>query len=405
MTRKHLPVASLCVAGALVLVSWSAYAVDRNFAGSAQLDYFFVPTSSGNINKGNTGPAAGGILSPGTAGEYGFDGLTLEANAKVAVDVSDHLSANLKVCYGCHGFELDMAYADYRVADELYVRAGRFSPSFGSFNLRHDVANHKLSDKPLPYDMGRMLRMRQWNLGVVPSPFPDNGLEIGGTHWFGDQTQVDYAAFAVQGFRSYDAHPTDLNFVLSRTPYYVDNNGVPTVGGRLSMTRKLGELSDLSIGASGMYGTYDTNNSLSYAIVGGDLSLRVVLTNVRFEYLVRRTEMDTTDPMLFASPPTSSNAVYRHGAYVEIEQPITSAFDLVARLDGLLREGRVVANPVGDEQLGTHSWILRYTLGATLAFERGFRLKLSTALWQFSDGDDDGHKIALGMHGAFVAAF
>jgi len=51
--------------------------------------------------------------------------------------------------------------------------------------LRHDPANHCLSDKPLAYDMGRMLRLRDWNLGVLPSPFPDNGVEASGRHWFG----------------------------------------------------------------------------------------------------------------------------------------------------------------------------------------------------------------------------
>jgi len=80
-----------------------------------------------------------------------------------------------------------MAYFDYRVADELAFRVGRFSPSFGAFNIRHDPANHATSDKPLPYDMGRMLRMNEWNLGVLPSPFPDNGVEIDGTHWFGER--------------------------------------------------------------------------------------------------------------------------------------------------------------------------------------------------------------------------
>ena len=82
------------------------------------------------------------------------------------------ISANMKVCYGCHGFEADMMYFDVRVADELNFRVGRFSPSFGAFNLRHDPANHRLSDKPLPYDMGRMLRMRQWNMSVLPEPVP-----------------------------------------------------------------------------------------------------------------------------------------------------------------------------------------------------------------------------------------
>ena len=173
----------------MALVATRAHAIDRNLAGSVQLDYMFVPTSP-NLNEGKS------------AGTYGFDGFTLEATEKLSVDVSDKVSANAKVCFGCHGFELDMTYVDFRVADEFNIRAGRFSPSFGAFNIRHDVANHKLSDKPLAYDMGRMLRLRTWNMGVLPSPFPDNGLEINGTHWFGNSTQLDYAVYAVEGFKT-----------------------------------------------------------------------------------------------------------------------------------------------------------------------------------------------------------
>jgi len=59
----------------------------------------------------------------------------------------------VKVCYGCHGFEVGMAYFDFRVVDELNFRVGRFIPAFGDFPLRHDPANHRTSDKPLAYDM------------------------------------------------------------------------------------------------------------------------------------------------------------------------------------------------------------------------------------------------------------
>jgi hypothetical protein len=407
MTRGMFLCASWLMAAALLLAAVSAEAVDRNFAGSAQLDYYFVPTSGGNLNQGAVGATSGTTVAPGANGWYGFDGFTLEANQKVSIDVSDHLSANVKVCFGCHGFEADMAYADYRFADELNLRVGRFSPSFGSFNLRHDVANHKLSDKPLPYDMGRMLRMRAWNLGVLPSPFPDNGIEIDGTHWFGENTQFDYAVYAVQGFRSDDAHPVDLNFGLSRTPYYVDNNAYPTLGGRLALTRKLGELSDVTIGASAMYGTYDPSNTLSYGIAGADLVLRVGMTSIRMEYLVRRTEMDMTNPSRFALPvpATGGNFFLKHGAYVEIEQPISAALDVIARADGLYRDGNFLKDPTDETPLSRRSSILRYTLGTSYAFERGFRFKLSTELWQFSDKDDDGESLAVGVHAAFVAAY
>ena len=176
--RSHFLVIVALIAAVFAMVS-PARAVEHTFSGSAQIDYLAVPTAPSADANGGTNDT--------------FDGFTFEAAAKVAVDITKHLSANVKLCYGCHGFELDMAYFDLRLFDELNFRVGRFSPSFGSFNLRHDPANQKLSDKPLPYDMGRMLRRTEWNGGVLPSPFPDNGAEVNGTHWFGSSAQLDYA--------------------------------------------------------------------------------------------------------------------------------------------------------------------------------------------------------------------
>src|SRR5678809_642398 len=182
--RGRTGVRSLAVALAMLVATCFALvtpasALERNFAGSAQLDYHFVPTAK----DVKTFPKA-------------FDGFTMEFAAKLAIDFSEHVSANIKVCYGCHGFEADMMYFDVRVADELNFRVGRFSPSFGAFNLRHDPANHRTSDKPLPYDMGRMLRLRQWGMSVLPSPFPDNGVEINGSKFAG-ALQVDYAILSL----------------------------------------------------------------------------------------------------------------------------------------------------------------------------------------------------------------
>ncbi len=387
MMMRRILVLAILFAASLVLFAGPARALDRNFAGSAQIDYHFVP--------GQHDKSARAVV---------FDGTTMELAFKVAVDFSDHLSANLKVCYGCHGFETDMAYFDYRVADELNFRLGRFSPSFGGFNLRHDPANHRLSDKPLAYDMGRMLRLREWNMGVLPSPFADNGIEVSGTHWFGQRVQLDYAAYMVSGFKG-DASSTDIDFVQSRSGnlYYVDNNSRPTFGGRAALTVKLGPSSDATLGASGMYGTLDPDNKLSYLIYGADLTLRFNRTNIRFEYLARREQFDVSDPSRFkyAVPAEGGDFFVKHGAYAEIEQPLTRDLDLVGRVDGLYRVGNVVA----ASPLQAKSAVLRYTLGTAFTVERGLRLKLSTELWSFSDrGQDDTHT-AMSVHLGAVGTF
>jgi hypothetical protein len=366
----------------------SAWAIDRTFSGSAQEDYFFVPTEKNNDARSN-----------------GFDGFTTEASLKVAVDITDRFSANVKTCFGCHGFEIDMAYVDYRVADELDFQMGRFSPSFGSFNVRHDPANHALSDKPLPYDMGRMLRYTTWNLGVLPSPFPDNGAQITGTHWFGDNTQLNYALYAVSGFKSTTDDSSDINFIQSRTPalYYVDNNSRPSVGGRVSATQRFSRDSDLTVGASAMGGTYDPDNHLSYTIVGGDAVLRVKRTTIRMEYLTRRTEFDISDPTQYkyAIPSSRSNFFVKQGAYIEAERPVSPVVTLVGRVDGLYRVGNV---PVGTD-LSFRSSVVRYTGGAMFTIDRGLRLKTSAEVWQFSDKGVDGNSVDVGFHVAAVGSF
>jgi hypothetical protein len=372
----------------LAAVVTPASALERNFAGSAQLDYHFVPT------------ARDAKAFPST-----FDGFTTEFAGKLAVDFSEHVSANMKVCYGCHGFEADMMYFDIRVADELNFRVGRFSPSFGAFNLRHDPANHRLSDKPLPYDMGRMLRMRQWGMSVLPSPFPDNGIEINGTKFIGQSLQLDYAVYGVTGFKA-DTRPLDIDFKLSRTPasYYVDNNARPTVGGRVSLTYKLGEASDTTLGASSMFGTYDPDNQQTYLILGADASLRLDKTNIRVEYLSRRTSFDTSDRTVFKYVVADRLGDFsmKHGAYAEIEQALTPELDLIGRVDGMYRVGNVEA----ASELSRRSSVFRYTLGTAYAIERGLRLKFSTELWEFSNRDAlSGRKLELSMHAALAGSF
>jgi hypothetical protein len=167
----------------------------RTLAGSIQLDYL---ATTDKLSRQTT-----------------LDGATTELSLKLAVDFSQSASASIKVCFACHGFEVGMAFVELRVADELRVRVGRMTPTFGAFPQRHDPANHNTSDKPLPYDMGRMLRLREWNSGVLPAPWVDNGIEVVGTH-FVSGGQLDYAAYLVSGPKgSRDA--VDFDFTLSRS--------------------------------------------------------------------------------------------------------------------------------------------------------------------------------------------
>ncbi len=357
--------------------------VRRNFAGSVQLDYMAIPTEK-------------------TGRKLGLDGATAEASLKIAIDFNGKISANVKACVACHGFEVGMAYFDLRVADELNFRVGRFTPAFGEFPVRHDPANHRTSDKPLPYDMGRMLRINEFNEGVLPSPWVDNGLELNGTHFFGDHLQVDYAAYAIGGPRA-GADPVDFDFKLSRSgeSYYVDNNSRPVVGGQLVASVVTSDLT-WSAGVSMMRGTYDPEHHLPFSVIGAHMVLRAKSVFLRLEYLSRRTRMSLgEDPMeRFRYGPRADGTfdpfVVKDGGYAELEVPVTNRLTLLVREDGLRRRGNVVKTST----MRSDSALLRHTAGVAIELWSALRLKASYEYYDFSDYEDES-VIHLGIVGPF----
>jgi hypothetical protein len=340
----------------------------RNVAGSVQLDYLAVPTDR-------------------HARDTTLDGPTIELSLKYTRDITKDVTASVKVCFACHGFEAGAAYVELRVADELRFRVGRMTPAFGAFPLRHDPANHQTSDKPLPYDMGRMIRRVEWNEGILPAPWVDNGVEASGTH-FWDGGQLDYAVYAMGGPKS-GPQATDFDFTLSRSSaqYYVDNNSQPTVGGRISTTLDLDDDdATLALGASAMAGRYDPARTLGFAMGGVDAVLSLGGVFLRAEYLLRATQLYVgPDPQTQFKYGPGANGRYadyflKDGFYVEGELPI-GRLSVLARWDGLRRVGNVLAS----EPLSSAASVLRYTGGLAYKLGAGVRLKASGEYYQFSD--------------------
>ncbi len=370
----------------LAVISGNANAQEheRNFAGSVQLDYLAIPTEE----VGRT---------------QSLDGATVELSLKLAVDFDEHVSSNVKVCVACHGLEIGMAFLDVRSSDLLNFRVGRFTPQFGSFPLRHDPANHRTSDKPLPYDMGRMLRSNEWNMSVLPTPWVDNGIEISGTKFSGDSARFDYAFYAIGGPKgSIDA--VDFDFIQSRSRdrYYVDNNSRPSLGAKLGTAFDLSDDFSVALGLSGMAGHYDPQNELGYVLLGADLQLRFKRIYWRNEYLVRRTEMSLGDDPAsrFKYGPGADGSFDRYsikdGFYSELEAPVSDKVDLIARWDGMRRIGNVVVT----SPLRSTSAILRYTAALAYRLDMGLRIKSSVEFYDFSDFEDE-VAMHLGLAGPF----
>jgi hypothetical protein len=347
----------------------------RTIAGSLQLDYLMVPTNW-DI-RGNT-----------------LDGLTTELSLKMSIDFTASASASVKLCFACHGFEAAAAFVDLRASDGLTVRIGRLTPEFGSFPQRGDPANHRTNDKPLPYDMGRMLRVTDWNAGVLPAPWVDNGVELMGTR-FVSGGRIDYAAYILSGPKSAtgEAEPADFTLAESRDPskYYVDNNSEPVIGARLAGTADLdSDGHTLTLGASVMAGHYDPARQLAFWILGGDAVANLSGLVLRAEYLVRNTDVAIgADPAARWKEGPDAGGRYldhftKHGFYLEAEVPV-GRVDAFARFDGLLRFGNVVKASV----LTPRASVLRYTAGAALRLSDNLRLKASAELYQFDDLADE----------------
>jgi hypothetical protein len=356
----------------LMAGSAGAQEVERSIAGSIQLDYLSVPTDR-------------------PSRDLGLDAMTVELSLKMAVDFNDHASASVKMCYACHGLEVGMAFIDLRYRDELSFRVGRFTPSFGNFPVRHDPANHRTSDKPLPYDMGRMLRLQEWNMSVLPAPWVDNGIEVGGTHFFGDSARLDYAAYVISGPKA-RADDADFNFIESRSRerYYVDNNSEPVGGARIAASFDVGEEGSLSAGLSGMAGHYDPEAELGFALFGVDLVAMYKGAFLRAEYLIRGTEMPLGDNpskrfKYAANDDGEFDDIFlKDGFYVEAQVPV-GRIDFIARWDGMRRFGNVLAN----SPLRSKSIVLRYTGALAVELFSGIRLKSSLEVYDFSDFEDE----------------
>jgi len=375
---RHLGI----ITAAALSATGLAHAADVNFAGSVQLDYLLVPTDD-------------------RARDFTFDGFTSELSLKLSADVSEHIGVQVKTCYGCHGFEIGSAYVDFRPVGDLTVRAGRFVPAFGDFQARHDPANHLTSDKPLPYDMGRMLHLRAWNMSVLPAPYVDSGLQVTYSPALSECVDLEVSAYVVGGLRG-NNDATDVDFVQSRSgeAYYVDNNSRPSVGGRLALRATLGELL-LTAGASVLYGTYDPDNELDILLLGTDLVLRIDRWTLRAEYLVRRTKMALgEDPgSTFRYGPGADGKFdpysLKEGFYGELAFPL-GPLEGVARVDGLRRTGNVALT----SELRSESLVVRYTVGTAINLVRDWRIKLSGEFYDFSDFDDE-----VGVHLGVVGAF
>lgn len=362
----------------VLAVAIPAVAADVNFAGSAYVDYWFT----------NSEPARKSALT----------GITPEAAVKMEVDVHESLSFSARVCFSCHGLEIDRAHVDFTPTAAFNIQAGRIGVPFGEMSVRYDPTSHRSVSKPLIYDMGRMAYggRSAFNFGVIPQPYVDTGVVLYGQVWPTENFQLWYAGYAVGGLRGVN----DFDFASMRTSFYVDNNNEPAGGGRLVMTISGSDpdsaFKDFSLGVSGMYGHYDPDRRRAYTALGADTSLRVGPVTVRAEAAFIRVEL-VPDQTLYRYE-LIDTYYDKAGFFVELEHPLGSRFMSLYRFDAMVRKGNVVST--ADPLMSPNSQILRYTQAFQLLLSSSMYLKASYEYTWMNDFPSF-HSVHFGVGGSF----
>jgi hypothetical protein len=166
-----------------------------------------------------------------------------------------------------------------------------------------------------------------------------------------------------------------------RTSPYVDNNKVPSYGGRVTLTYSSNPgaiIGDVSLGASYTGGRYDRDAKLEYQVAGADASIQLWKATLRGEYAIRRTALD---PNASGYGWTLVDHFFdKRGFYAELEHPLGRYLAMVYRYDKLERLG--VPLPGSSTQMTPNSALERATVGTVITPSSGIYLKLSYEYWK-----------------------
>lgn len=307
------------------------------------------------------------MAEEGVAGEYVL-GASLHLDRRLTVSA--------RSCFGCHGFELQSAVADYEVFEGVTLRAGRFPLPFGSMSVRFLPHQLESTSKPLPYIMGFMPRGREFNQGILPVPAVDNGAGATANLWLADGIQLGLEAAVTRGFKGVNP---DLDFELSRD--FEDNNGEPAGAGRISLSA-----GPLALGLSAAGGRYDPDADLAYRLAGADFHLRPLPGwNLRLEGAWRETD--------FRDPAGDRDASRRWSYAVQIDGEIDPRWRVFVLHDALRVDGLFLTSagpqPVpAPGSSDSENVVTRIASGVVFAARPGVLLKTSAEFWNFSDFDD-----------------
>jgi hypothetical protein len=305
----------------------------------------------------------------GIVGEFAFSARVSAPAAKV--------SANMRVCWGCHQLELEEASFQWQPLSFVTLKAGRMAVNAGSYNTRHDFSVRRTVSKPITRIMGNMPRQTEFNHGVLPAPYVDNGASITAGHRIG-RFGLEGEGFVLTGLKGQGA--ADINFITSRQ--FRDNNGEPSVGGRLTF-----DAPHVSTTFAYLWGNYDPNARRSYQIFSADTRIRAGPLTVEAEFALRETEYN--DP----ESSGGENDWLKYGWWVSAAWNFTDALYVVGAVDALYVKDIYLSNfgPTPNEALAVtddNNRIVRLTGGVGYTAPGGVMLRASAEFWDFSDFND-----------------
>ncbi|MBX3460581.1 MAG: hypothetical protein KF696_11565 [Planctomycetes bacterium] len=288
------------------------------------------------------------------------------------------ISAKMRVCWGCHGLDLEEASIQWSPWPWMTARAGRLNVNAGSLNSRHDFSVRRTISKPLTRIMGNMPRAREFNQGVLPAPYSDLGASLA-FHWDTGNFGFGIEGFALRGLKG-SVTSVDIDFVASRD--WRDSNGEPSFGGRMSF-----DVPFVSLDFAYLWGNYDPGSRRSYHFLSADLVARLGPITLEGEFAFRSTEYQ--DP----AKADREKDFYKYGAWGQLTWQILEPLSLVIAVDTLhverifLGANGPTVNPalaVTDD----HNRIVRIQGGVGWTPWGGIMVRVMAEYWEFSDFHD-----------------
>lgn len=211
--------------------------------------------------------------------------------------------------HGTKEISLETAQLDFEINPSLIIRGGIILPQVGIFNANHDSPNWEFIERPLS------------STKIIPSTLSEVGFGIHGKFFPGNNI-ISYNAYFVNGLQSgIILNENGRTFIPSgknKDMFAVDNNGLPMMNFRLSLTNRFaGEIGLAYYG--GVYNNFRKDGFIldrkrrlnTYAI---DFSIQIFKCLLQGEYV-----------LAYIDVPEELLDIYgdkQNGGFVEIIYPV-----------------------------------------------------------------------------------